>query len=105
MFEVAAMKVYRPSRKIQAIFKTNRRVFVYSAALVRLIERFRQLISGANSRTEARVEQSEWSRKSTKTVEITVETEEDVIPSSYRSTGPNTKLLVPSPKESVDYKK
>ena len=43
---------------------------------MKLIKKLKQLLSGANSRTEARTEQSEWARKTMRSVEVTVETDE-----------------------------
>lgn len=40
------------------------------------VKKLQQLISGANSKTGMRSEQSEWSRDSKKSVEVTVETDE-----------------------------
>ncbi len=46
---------------------------------MKLIKKFKQLLSGANSKTEARLEQSEMARKRTRSFEITVETDEVVL--------------------------
>jgi len=46
---------------------------------VRLIKRLTQLLAGANSKAEQRTEQSEWSRKSTRTFEVMVETDEIIV--------------------------
>jgi len=59
----------------------SRQILVCSAikrADMRLIKELRQLFSGANSRTERRVEQSELLLRRTKSVEVIVETEEEV---------------------------
>ena len=42
------------------------------------VKKLNQLISGANSRTGMGAEQSQWSRTTVKSVEITVETDEMV---------------------------
>lgn len=42
-------------------------------------KRLRQLISWANSKTGSRVEQSEWTRKTSRSVEVTVETDEFIL--------------------------
>jgi hypothetical protein len=42
-------------------------------------KKLQQLISGANSKTGMRLEQSEWTRASTKSVEVTVETDEIIV--------------------------
>jgi hypothetical protein len=46
---------------------------------VRWTKRLKQLFSGANSRTEERTEQSEWSRTSLRSVEVTIESAEVVV--------------------------
>ena len=43
---------------------------------MRLIERLKQRLSGANFMTETRTEQSKWSRGSVRSVEVIVETSE-----------------------------
>jgi len=43
---------------------------------MRLIKRLGELLTGANSKPETRTEQSEWSRKTARSVEVTVETDE-----------------------------
>lgn len=43
---------------------------------MRLIERLKQKLSGANFMTETRTEQSEWSRGRVRSVEVIVETSE-----------------------------
>jgi hypothetical protein len=82
----------KPSRKIQMTFKTKMRGFVYYSPPVRWRQRLKQLFSGANSRTEAAVEQSEWSARSTRTLEVTVEKVESIL-IRPRGSGSSEQLL------------
>ncbi len=46
---------------------------------MRWLSRLQQLISGADSNTATRVEQSEYSRRTVRSVEVTVETDEVIL--------------------------
>jgi len=48
-------------------------------------DRLRRLISGAHSSTGARVEQSEYSRRTVRSVEVTVETDEVIFARGAKS--------------------
>jgi len=76
------LHLFRAICEFQEEFKQpSRQILVCSAikrANMRLIKGLRQLFSPADSRTETRVEQSEWLLRRTKSVEVIVETEEEL---------------------------
>jgi hypothetical protein len=63
------------SRKLQTAFKTGRTGLAIRGAM-NWFKRLQQRISGHNSKTGAALKQSEWSRTSIRSVEVTVETDE-----------------------------
>jgi hypothetical protein len=64
------------SRKLQKNFKTKSRPFSYQLRVLRWMQKLLGLAPGADSKTGARVEQTEILRTTVKSVEITVETAE-----------------------------
>ena len=46
---------------------------------MKLIKKLKQMLAGANSKSEARTEQSEMARKTARSIEVTVETDEVIL--------------------------
>jgi len=46
---------------------------------VKLIKKLKQMLAGANSKSEARTEQCEMGRKTARSIEVTVETDEVIL--------------------------
>ena len=67
---------------------------------MKLIKKLKQMLSGANSKSETRTEQSERARKTARSVEITIETDEVVLHHTTLAVSPEK--TVNQSKERVD---
>jgi hypothetical protein len=75
IYFLSHLTIEEASAKIQKIFKTGKGELGISPA-VGWLTKFLQRDSGANSKSGAHRDQSNWSKKTTRTLEITVESQE-----------------------------